>query len=451
MSSPPRTLDWRWWAWLLGAAILLRTIVVLGLLGGMPMVSDAHDYFDFAVKLAAGDIGGAFYWPVGESALLAVPFAVLGPSVMVARLATIAMSAASIVLTTLLGRELGGPRVARVAGWMAAAYAPNVLLCGQTYSQHLAALCLVALAYFGLRALSRPGIAPFCAAGLALGIGCLTRPSMVSVIPVLLMAWVLTARARRPSFARLCLGGAAAAVVTLACVAPVLLHDADAGVGYVLSTNNERNFFLGNNPYTHDYATAHLGQRSLDQLAPEPRAYLESFYERADSRSAMRRAAIAYACDHPFRTAWRTFNRSLAFWGFDYLASREIQKWFGWSALTTLPLLAVEAGTYCAIAALAVVALFVMCDAGRLPVRAWLVCLALSYEIPYALAFSGGTYHFPVVPLIIPLAALAVVELRRPGVELRLRAGAGRAGALALCVFAAVEAQYAYYTVVMSG
>lgn len=439
---------------MLSAAILLRMVVVFVLLGSMPMVSDARDYFDFARAIAAGDLGGAFYWPIGESALLAVAFAVFGSTLAVARLVTIATSVGAIVLTTLVARELGGPRVARVAGWIAAVYPPSVLLSGQTYSQHLAALCLVAVAYFGLRAFRGASLSSAVAAGLALGMGCLTRPSMVSVVPVLLIGGVLAARARPSARARLCAGGAAAAIVGLACAVPVLLHDAHAGAGLVLSTNNERNFFLGNNPYTHDYVTGHLGQRSLEQLAPEQRSYLESFYRRADARTAMRQAAIDYALDHPIRTVWRTFNRTVSFWGFDYLASREIQKWFGWRTLTTTPLLAVEGGSYCAVAALAIVALFAMREAGSAPVRYWLVSLALSYEIPYSLAFSGGTYHFPVLPLIVPIASLAVVELRRPGAWLRLRSGSGRAWrtrVIALCVFAAVEAQYAYYAAVMSG
>lgn len=449
MSTRPRTLEWRWWAGVLSVAILLRMLVAFALLGSMPMVSDAKDYFDFAIKLAGGDLGGAFYWPVGESALLAVPFAVFGASLVVARLTTIAVSVGSVVLTTLVARELGGPRVARTAGWIAAAYPPSVLLGGQTYSQHLAAFCLVAVAYFGLRAVRGPSALSFLAAGLALGVGCLTRPSMISVIPALLVAWVLAARARHFSWARLCAGGAAAAAVALACMAPVLAHDAHAGAGLTLSTNNERNLFLGNNPYTHDYVTGHLGQRSLDQLAPKTRAYLQSFYVRPDARTAMRRAAIEYVVGHPLRTAWRTLNRSVSFWGFDYLASREIQKWFAWRSLTTVPLLAVEAGSYCAVAALALVALFVLNEFGEPAWRVWLVGLALSYEVPYSFAFSGGTYHFPVVPLIVPLAALALAERRCAWT--RLPSGAGRAGTVALCVFAAVQAQYAYYAVVMSG
>ena len=161
-----------------------------------------------------------------------------------------------------------------------------------------------------------------------------------------------------PRGARLAAGATAAALVGLACVLPACAHDARSGAGWTVSTNNERNFFLGNNPYTPDYKTSHLGQRSLEELDPEARTYLESFYARSDQRAAMQHAAIDYMVHHPARTSLRTLNRATSFWGFDYLASREIQNWRGWSAARTLPLLALEGASYLAVAAMALVTLF---------------------------------------------------------------------------------------------
>ncbi len=432
------------------------------LLGSMPMVSDAREYFDLALRLVAGDVREPFYWPPGESLVLRAAFALLGPSVAVARALTIAMSTLTVALTVLIARELAGDRVARTAGWMAALYVPSVLLCGQTYAQHLAALCLAAIAYFAMRAAREPRLAYFATAGLALGAGILTRPSMVSVSPVVVAAWAVAAY-REPRARRALRSGAVAAgCVALACILPVCAHDARAGAGWTVSTNNERNLFLGNNPFTPDYKTSHLGQRSLEELEPGARTYLESFYARDDERVAMQHAAVAYMIEHPARTSLRTLNRTTSFWGFDYLASREIQKWRGWrpSARTSLALLALEAASYLAIAALAIVTLFAMGasahgarwvpEAGGAfsPAwRTWLVALALAYELPYTVAFSGGTYHFPVVPLLVPLAAVAASSPRRSWQLFRHSRGAW----LALAAFAIVEAQYGYYAMTMSG
>ena len=140
-------LGWRWGV----AAVGVRALVALALLGAMPMVSDALDYFDVGAKFAAGDASGAFYWPPGEGLTLAAAFAAFGTSLVVARLATIATSTATVVLGALLARELGGERAGRAAGWIGAFYVPSVLLCGQTYAQHLASLCLAASGHAGGR------------------------------------------------------------------------------------------------------------------------------------------------------------------------------------------------------------------------------------------------------------------------------------------------------------
>jgi 4-amino-4-deoxy-L-arabinose transferase-like glycosyltransferase len=436
---------WKWWAVVLGAATALRVLVALVLLGRMPLVSDAHEYFDVSVRFASGDFGAAFYWPPGESFVLACALAPLGKSVLVARIVTIGISVGGVALTALLARELAGDAAGKIAAAIAAAYAPSVLLCGQTYAQHLAAICLAAIAYFGMRALRDRDFAFFGATGAALGLGCLARPSTASVVPVLAVAWAVTALRHRASRGTLVCGALLATCITLAFVVPAQLHDARAGAGWTISTNNERNLLLGNNPYTPDYKTSHLGQRSLGELDPDARSYLESFYVRPDAREAMQYAALAYMAHHPLRTLWRTLNRATSFWGFDYIGSREIQKWGGWGTAAAVPLLALEAGSYLGVGMLALVGLFPLSDACAASWRSWLIALTLAYELPYAIAFSGGTYHFPVMPLVVPFAAVAVAD----GVAAWQRPLARRAVIVALSAFALIQVQYAYFAVTM--
>jgi 4-amino-4-deoxy-L-arabinose transferase-like glycosyltransferase len=430
----------------LGGAALLRLVVALVALGAMPLVSDARDYFEAATGFEAAESHSAFYWPPGQPAVLAGAFALIGRTVTAARMVTVALSVASVALTALLGRELGGKRAGRAAGLLAAAYVPAVLLCAQPYAQHLAALCLAAVAYFGLRAAREHRWWLFAGAGAALGLGCLARPSMVSVVPVIAVFWALALH-RDPGSRRALVPGAAfATTVALLLTVPAAAHNARAGAGWTISTNNERNLFLGNNPYTPDYKTSHLGQRSLDELAPEVRSYLESYYARPDAREAMRDAALHYMASHPLRTAWRTLNRASSFWGFDYLASREIQKWRGETTARALPLLALEAASYLAVAVLALAGLVARSGGGDGTWRAWLIGLTVAYEAPYAIAFSGGTYHFPVMGLVIPFAGLAIARgaAWREGRE-------KRAAVTAWVVFGAVQVQYAYFAIALGG
>ena len=435
------------WAWVLALAFALRALVGFVWLRSMPLVSDAKSYVDVASDLLVTFPGkGAYYWPPGNPFALAAVFAVFGESLWATRALMLVLGVAGVALTALIARQLD-PKSETISGVLAALFMPAVLLVGQSYAQHLAAVCVLGVAYFGLRAVREGNLVLFAIAGLALGLGCLTRPSMTSLALVLFVAWLLELRATKSTRASLALGGAVAVVLAAAVVAPVLAHNRALGAGLTLSTNNERNVFLGNNPYTPDYKTSHLGQRSLDELDPESRSYLESFYARPDARQAMQHEAFTYAAHHPAVTAYRSFNRATSFWGFDYLASRLIQEDRGWGKRRMLPLLALEAGSYVLVMVLAIAGLFAFRDA-RDPFWArWLVWLVMAYELPYVLAFSGGTYHFPVVPLLIPFAGVAAARYR----EIATRVRASRGAILALIAFFAIQIEYAYYSMAMSG
>jgi 4-amino-4-deoxy-L-arabinose transferase-like glycosyltransferase len=372
----------------------------------------------------------------------------------VARVVMVALSTATVVLTAVIARELArNARAARIAGIAAALYVPAVLLIAQSYAQHLAALCLVAVALFGLRAVREKSLGSWVVAGAALGVGCLTRPSMASVAPVLavLIAVALwRAKGDGHALARLGAGTAIGVAVCVGIIAPVQAHNASAGAGWTISTNNERNLFLGNNPYTPDYKTSHLGQRELGDLDAQTRAYLESFYERPDARLAMQHEALSFMASHPLVTAHRTLNRATSFWGFDYLASRIIEEDRGGGKKALAAMLLLEAGAYAVVMALAIASLFAFKQEQDAWWRGGLVAIALAYQAPYVVAFSGGTYHFPVMPLVIPFAA-AVLANARSVRELWARVRASRATVIALVAFVAIQVQYAYWSLSMAG
>jgi 4-amino-4-deoxy-L-arabinose transferase-like glycosyltransferase len=458
----------REWAAVVGVSLALRALVGLVWLGSMPLVHDAASYFEAAVGLLTDFPGrAAYYWPPGNAFALASVFSLTGPSVLAARLVMIALGVGGVVLTALLARRLVAdvavasqspgttPRTEAIAGWIGALYMPAVLLSGQTYAQHLAAFCLLAFAWLGLRAVDRASLVFAALAGVAFAVGCLTRPSMVSVAPVLLVLWALRMRRvirEHAPLARLAASAGVFLVAAAAIVLPVQAHNRTAGGGFTISTNNERNLFLGNNPYTPDYKTSHLGQRELTDLAPETRDYLRGFYERPDARVAMQHEAIDYIVHHPGVTAYRTFNRATSFWGFDYLGSRIIQEQRGWGKKALLVMLAFEAGAYMLVMALALAGIFAFRAEVDTRARAWLVALAIAYEVPYMLAFSGGTYHFPVVGLLVPFAALALACARaRPMRDLLARVAKSRGAVLALVAFVAIQIEYAYYSLAMSG
>lgn len=440
---------------LLLLAVALRGLSAFNLLGRVPLVSDAESFASEAVDWLAHGHPHPFYWPPGNTVLLVLFFRALGDAALAARLAMVLVSSLTVLFAALIARRLGGRRAMLATAALGALYMPAVLLCSQSYSQHLAGLCLVCVAYFGPLALRDDRALAYPPCGFFFGLGCLTRPSMLGIAPVLLVLALISLRApwRARDLAhlrRIAVGLACAATCAAATLAPAVAHNHARGAGFTISTNNERNLFLGNNRFTPDYKTGHLGQRSVEELPADVRVYLLGFYERPDARKAMQREAVDYMRGHPLRTLYRIANRARAFWGFDYLATRVVQQHAQGRLKQAAPvLLALEAGTFVATMALAACAIVALRASMRRGFGLWLGALVLAYQIPYLIAFSAGTYHFPVMGLVWPFAGVAVAHVSREG----LRPFAQRLGARGFAVLAlllAVQVEYAVQTAGMS-
>lgn len=434
---------------LLVLGLALCSLVWWGWLAAMPMISDAGDYLLQAREIEARWPAlwpeKAWYWPPGTSWVLAFFGAPFGVDTGSARLTTIAASALTMVGVRSLAACLTSDRnVVNLAGVIALLYPPAVLMSGQSYAQVFAHLWLVLLAMVLLRGWQARSAWVFFLAGLVFGLGCLTRPSMLSLWAALGGLFVLSlargwAREARWTARGLALAAAALAGGFLLVVAPVLHGNAVRGGGYTISTNNERNFFLGNNRYTPLYKTSHLAQRPLESLEPEVRDYLKAIYALPDRRQAMLREALDYMASHPGETAWRTLSRVRAFWGFDYVMSREIAKANALGKALALALLAVEAGGYVALMIAALVGAF-HGSTWLAPRAGVLLALVAAYQLPYAFAFAGGTYHFPVIGLLVPFAAAGGRFLAAPNA---LRAISPWAW-LAIVIFGLVQLEYAW-------
>lgn len=481
-------------------ALALRLAVSLGCLASLPMLGDAADYYAQAVQLferTRPDV--PFYWPPGTSFFLEECFWLFGVSEASARIGLAVLGTLHVALVAKLAFEVasigiesrrmglqtrpslgsGEPsyethlpaeHIAHAAGWLAAIYPAEILLSFESCSQHLSLFCLTGSALFGLRLLKsctprfvaedadgsrplRPECQPFdrlrdaLVTGAFLGVGCLTRPSMMGVVALVPLAgviawWCTWPHDRRRGAFRFGAAVALTCAVAFAVTLPVVRHNVRTGGGFTLSTNNERNLFLGNNPHTPHYKTGHFAQRSLDELPPDVQNYLRSFYQSENPRQAMKQAAMNYIREHPGITLLRTANRARAFFGFDYIASRQIQQAFGWSAVAALPLLALEAGGYLLVMTLALAGVFAVKPFSHEGTW-WLLSLIAAYAGPYCLAFSAGTYHFPMLGLVLPFAGAAVVALA----DGRWREILSRRPTwLAWGAFFAVQIEYAWFS-----
>ncbi|MGB2755661.1 MAG: glycosyltransferase family 39 protein [Phycisphaerae bacterium] len=430
----------------------MRLAIVFGALVGMGFKADAASYYKMAVSMATGTAGGgAYYWPPGLSYLLSAVLRLTGPSEAAAHVVAILISLGCVAATVGLACEvLKDVRAQRVAGWIAVFYPQFLMIAGQTYSHPLAQLCLTLTVLFSLRAARTCATWEFLLAGASLGMGVLVRPSVASVV-VALGAAALVIIVRGPRRWQVLIKSVAGAACAAAVVLPTVYHNYVSGGGPVVSTNNERNFFLGNNPYTPDYKTSHLGQRSLDKLDPRAREYLLRFQTpdrklTREQREVVMREAWAFIREKPGLFLYRTSNRIRAFWGLDYYMARGIQEQYGLGAKGLVMLVGAEGGGYILLMMAALAGLFVARDVfwpGAIPL---LLAVVFASEIPYAIAFSGAIYHFPILALLVPLAAASAARVAaRPGEGRRLLVN-GRFLLAAAC-FAVIQIEHAYYMI----
>lgn len=456
--------DRRYWVRLIAVGLLLRVAIVFGLLGPLPLIADADSYSREALLILAGERDEMpFFWPPGMPFLLAGIYTLFPASLLTARLVALSISLAQFALVPVVARQAGcRNEAARLAGWLAALYPPDLLMAGQTFSYPVTGVCVLTFAACGLAARrsatgSRRWVS-VAGAGLALGFGILIRPSTLSLVAALpLLALCSGARLGAPVGWRAVLAwrdwpwgewiaiGSIAGVI----IAPGVLHNARTGGGYTLSTNNEWNFFIGNNRYTHPYKTGHFGQRSLDQLPPEPARYFGELLRRPDARSALMAEARRFIIDHPGVTAWRTASRIRAFWGFDHTMARQIEFALGLRSFEMGALLLLEAGGY-GIAMLLAMGGIAWAWERLDRAKAWfLLGLVGAFQLPYAIAFAMSVYHVPVMGLVLVFAGV--------GAERLWTAGPGLAGRIALlrrpayCIpvalFLLVQVEYGYYLV----
>jgi 4-amino-4-deoxy-L-arabinose transferase-like glycosyltransferase len=439
----------REWVVLLAVAAAARVLVGGVLLADWPITSDAARYVNEAIELAHSfERREAYYFPAGMIWALAAAYTLLGSSTAVTRAVTILLSLLAVPCVVRLTRELStDPRAPRIAGWIAALYPPSLLSSGYPGSQSLAYPTFVAAAMLFLSAWRLRSSARAAAAGAVLGVFSITRSSAFTVVFALAALWCVRLyldRREGDGDVRAKLGIAAAALAAwIAVISPVIVHHWRLGEGITLATCDAWNVFAGNNKYTPLYRTGYLAHKHLSKFPPQVTQYLAEFeYRPVDARGAMRREVLEYVREHPWTTALRTVNRARAFWGFDHANSALIQKGLGLSELQLGGLLLLEAGGYAAVAVLALLAAFIGRDRLRAGPAGFVLLMIGSYQLAFMLAFAHSNFHVPVMPLLMPLAAVSVAKLA----EDRGAALLGSRGAwLALAAFAAVQIEYGYF------
>jgi Dolichyl-phosphate-mannose-protein mannosyltransferase len=387
-----------------------------------PLLGDAIEYYTLAVKhVNGGEFSIANYWPPGLPLLLVGIFEIFHSTAQnVAQNTAITITVLTGFFIYLLILEWISNR--RVAFWAAIAfyvYPTTVLLAVQTESHVLCALLVTAGAYFIVKFCKTQKIYYSAIVSLLIGILVLVRPGSIALLivcagaPVIFLIRPFSQLTTNIGVQRAVLHMVVVIIGFSAITAPFFSWNHSHGGGWTISTNNERNFFLGNNKYTHPYKTGHLAWHSIESLPEETQQYLNDIYNSDDPRPKMLSESYNFIVSSPWQFTIRTFNRFKNYWTFEYEAGRRIQAQkaalgiFSW-----LPTIAQALSSTLLIAAF----LFSLQHLYRhnqqkATISILIVCVL--YQLPHIIAFSSPVYRTGLTPLFFVFSSVGIYLWRR--------------------------------------
>jgi hypothetical protein len=384
-------------------------------------------YHEAGLAWAAGDwwLGtGVLHMSPLYSVWVGLHYLVGGAGSLLPALSGLALSLVTVWAVADAARRAAGPTAHLVGLWSAAVCAPLVfyapILVATTLATTLAALQVRALVV----ALQAPGDrspAAWARVGLWTGLGIITRPNILLLVPILGLAALLPHGGH--SLRRRFQHALALGVVTGLLVAPVTLRNVlVAGETILVTDSGGLNFYLGN-------GAGALGTFRIPPELPQathPEAQFRLFREAAEAGAGralaprevdawwFARARADMAADPP---AWlRLMGRKVAlYWHGDDLPNTHslpfARRWSPW--LAWLPGFGLWSGL--ALAA-TLGGLF-----GRDPVRATLAWVSLTFCAMLVLFFVLGHYRTPALPVMLVLVAASLTragEAARAGVRL---------------------------------
>jgi 4-amino-4-deoxy-L-arabinose transferase-like glycosyltransferase len=406
----------------LAAGVLVRVGVLIAL-APTRLFSDAKAYHIFARRLAEGETFRPS-WPPGLPLILAGPYALFGPDYIVARFVMLGIYVVFAALLFLLVKRLSGTATANFSVLIFTFYPLCVFYSLTTLTQLITAATLVGVAFLMLSLLNKNRWYIAVILGFALGFLTLTRASGALILLAV------------PAYFMLRKGyGIKAGAVFVIAILPVALwcynvyRVADRVI--FVNTANAKNFFVGNNEYAPLYKTWYFGSHDAktDDEGLIPEGYIDikdtiREYPEHERQFRYIEHSVRHIINNPHLFAIRTFNRIRVFFAFDTYLCAILLNRYDWPAAGAFIMCVLDAGIYVILLFGTAVFLFLVRPLFReKEASTILLGLPLLYALPYFLAFSHPTYHFPVVPFFAVFLSVFVVEFlkRRKGVISRIK------------------------------
>jgi 4-amino-4-deoxy-L-arabinose transferase-like glycosyltransferase len=268
-------------------------------------VSDSVQYCRLASSLARGD-GYALngqpntFWPVGYPFFLSLVYRCFPAGDLAGKLANVALSAAVVALTYLIGRRLFGESAGRVAAVIVALLPSQVVECSLLRTETLFLALFLLGFWLLLRAAARPRFSFLGSAGIgiALGLASLVRPLLLPFpVVALLVLWLSGSSLRKTALTMLTLVAAQVAVI-----APWTVRNAHLLGEFVpVSTNGGYNLWIGNNPFATGTYWLNVDGKKVHSFSMRQELLAGKGWNDAQADRFFQNEAVAYIRKRPDR------------------------------------------------------------------------------------------------------------------------------------------------------
>jgi 4-amino-4-deoxy-L-arabinose transferase-like glycosyltransferase len=390
---------------ILALAFTLRLVFVIFPADGVPF-SDMKDYHDQAFALLAKGTYGPALRPPLYPLFLAAVYRIAGREFIFVRLIQALMGVGVCLFTYAIGRRLYGPRAGIAAGLIAACYPSLILYTCLLMSENLFIFLLTASLLL-LLGTSQRRVGSCFAAGVLIGLACLTRSVLVGFVPLSAL-WLIGRRERIAAL--VCMLGA------LCAITPWTVRNWHYYQRFVLiDSYGGYNFLIGNNPD----ATGRQDREIVTKLR-------ETVWKRC--RGDAHRAAVGYREGLRFIIAHpgRFLNLGITKMGYLYGPEiRELSWGYSRNFFGEVPrplLIPAAAAVIAAFPLVAVFAIFGVCLRGVGP-GGWrgaggLLILAVFYfSVAHFLTFGESRFHLPLVPIFAVFAGSLARRDEKPVME----------------------------------
>ncbi len=370
-------------------------------------LGDAGFFDTWAHELAGGDwLGHEVFWyaPLYPY-FLGIVYRVIGADPLAARLIQASIGAGSCVLLASAGRRWCSPPAGLVAGLILALFGPAVFYDGLFQKPVLDSFFVCLLLWVVSRLVDRPGRPRiwFCA-GLAAGALTLTRENALIFVVVLLfwlLAFVPERTAQKVACAAFLVLGAALVLLPVAARNRLV-----GGEFHLTAANFGDNFYKGNNPQaTGTYMPLRAGRGSPRFERQDATELAEVALGReltpSEVSSYWTEKSLDYIRSHPVDWLRLMGRKGVLFCNsLEWSDAEDPYTHAEWSVPLGALLRVTHFGS---LAPLALFGVWVLWEQRR---RLWLLYLMLaSYSASVIAFYVFGRYRYPIVPLLVLLAA----------------------------------------------